>query len=125
MRNRVLIIIGFSLLAISSFWMGSINLEISLWKVILPSVLNGVAISFIFTPLTTATVSHLRQSELGNATGIYNLMRNLGGSFGIAMVSTLLVRRAQVHQALLVGHLTPYDHAYTEQLAAATHALTH
>ena len=51
-------------------------------------------------------------------------MRNLGGSFGIAMVSTLLVRRAQVHQALLVGHLTPYDHAYTEQLAAATHALT-
>ena len=123
-RNRILITIGFVLLAASSFWLGQINLEISLWKVILPSVLNGIAISFIFTPLTTAAVSHLRQNQLGNATGIYNLMRNLGGSFGIAMVSTLIVRRAQVHQALMVSHLTPYDPAYTEQLAAATHALT-
>jgi DHA2 family multidrug resistance protein len=122
-RNRILITIGFSLLGLSSFWLGNITLEISLWKVLLPSVLNGVAISFIFTPLTTASVSHLRQDQISNATGIYNLMRNLGGSFGIAMVSTLIVRRAQVHQALMVGHLTPYDSAYTEQLAAASHAL--
>ena len=55
-RNRVLITIGFSLLAVSSFWLGNINLQISLWNVILPSVLNGVAISFIFTPLTTAAM---------------------------------------------------------------------
>ena len=123
-RNRILITIGFTLLGVSSFWLGHITLEISLWKVLLPSVLNGVAISFIFTPLTTASVSHLRQDQISNATGIYNLMRNLGGSFGIAMVSTLIVRRAQVHQALMVGHLTPYDAAYTEQLAAAAHALT-
>src|SRR5208337_2638342 len=63
-RNRVLITIGFTLLAISSFWLGNIDLEISLWKVLLPSVLNGVAISFIFTPLTTATVRHLRQPQI-------------------------------------------------------------
>jgi len=123
-RNRILITIGFSLLGLSSFWLGNITLEISLWKVLLPSVLNGVAISFIFTPLTTVAVGHLQQAQMGNATGIFNLMRNLGGSFGIAMVSTLLVRRAQVHQALMVAHLTPFDRAYTEQLAAATHALT-
>ena len=51
-------------------------------------------------------------------------MRNLGGSFGIAFVSTIVVRRAQVHQALMVGHLTPFDPVYVERLAAATKALT-
>ena len=79
-RNRILITIGFALLAASSFWLAQINLQISMWNVILPSVLNGVAISFIFTPLTTAAVGHLQQAQMGNATGIYNLMRNLGGS---------------------------------------------
>jgi DHA2 family multidrug resistance protein len=123
-RNRILITVGFLLLAASSFWLGHINLQISVWNVIWPSVLNGVAISFIFTPLTTAAVAHLRQEQIGNATGIYNLMRNLGGSFGIALVSTMIVRRAQVHQALMVSHLTPLDRAYRQALAAATHALT-
>jgi MFS transporter, DHA2 family, multidrug resistance protein len=65
----------------------------------------------------------LRQEQMGNATGVYNLMRNLGGSFGIALVSTLVIRRAQVHQALMVAHLTPFDPAYTHRLAAATKAL--
>ncbi len=123
-RNRVLITIGFVLLATSSFWLGHINLEISMRNVILPSVLNGIALSFIFTPLTTAAMGYLRQDQMANASGIYNLMRNLGGSFGIAMVSTIIVRRAQVHQALMVGHLTPYDPVYAERLAAATKALT-
>jgi DHA2 family multidrug resistance protein len=49
-------------------------------------------------------------------------MRNLGGSFGIALVSTLIVRRAQVHQALMVEHLSPYNPAYVQQLAATAQA---
>src|SRR5205807_4459693 len=107
-KNRVLITIGFCLLAVSSFWLGHINLEIAMWNIILPSMLNGVAISFIFVPLTTSTMGHLRQEQMGNATGLFNLMRNLGGSFGIALVSTWLVRRAQVHQAIMIAHLTPF-----------------
>jgi len=122
-RNRVLMTIGFVLLAASSFWLGHINLQISVWNIIWASVLNGVAISFIFVPLTTATMGYLRQDQMGNATGIFNLMRNLGGSFGIALVTTLLARRAQVHQAFMVSHLTPYDAAYREHLAVAQQAL--
>jgi DHA2 family multidrug resistance protein len=123
-RSRVLMSVGFILLAASSFWLGQINLGISVWNVIWPSVLNGVAISFIFVPLTTSTMGYLRQDQMGNAAGIFNLMRNLGGSFGIAFVTTMLARRAQVHQAMMVGHLTPYDPAYTHQLAVAQQALT-
>ncbi|MGN6644454.1 MAG: EmrB/QacA family drug resistance transporter, partial [Verrucomicrobiota bacterium] len=95
----------------------NINLQISMSNVIWPSVLNGVAISFIFVPLTTSTMGHLQQEQMGNATGIYNLMRNLGGSFGIALVGTFLDRRAQIHQASMVAHMTPYDSAYVQQLA--------
>jgi DHA2 family multidrug resistance protein len=123
-RNRILISVGFVLLAMSSFWLGQINLGISVWSVIWPSVLNGIAISFIFVPLTTTTMGHLRQDQMANAAGIFNLMRNLGGSVGIAMVTTLLARRSQVHQAMMVAHLTPFDSAYNQHLAAAQQALT-
>ncbi|MGH7993287.1 MAG: EmrB/QacA family drug resistance transporter, partial [Limisphaerales bacterium] len=85
--------------------------------------LNGVAISFIFVPLTTATMSQLRQRDIGSGTGLYNLMLNLGGSIGIAFVTTMIARRAQVHQALMVGHLTPTNRVFTQRLAAAQHAL--
>ncbi|HVV02380.1 MAG TPA: DHA2 family efflux MFS transporter permease subunit [Verrucomicrobiae bacterium] len=119
--NRWLIFTGFVLLSISSFWLGHINLEMSMRSVVMPTVLNGIAISFIFVPLTTTTMGFLRQDQMANASGIYNLMRNIGGSLGIAMVSTLIVRRAQVHQALMVSHLTPYDPAYVGALRSLGH----
>jgi DHA2 family multidrug resistance protein len=93
--------------------------------VIWPSVINGIAISFIFVPLTTATMSQLGQQQIGNASGLYNLMRNLGGSIGIAFVTTMLARGAQTHQALMVGHLTAADPAFAQQLAAAKSVLGH
>jgi DHA2 family multidrug resistance protein len=73
-------------------------------------------------PLTTTTMSQLYQRQIGNATGIYNLTRNLGGSIGIAFVTTMLARGAQAHQALMVGNLTPTDPVFNQWLAAA-HAL--
>ncbi len=122
-RMRTMLFFGFTLLAVSSFMLSDINLQVSQMRVIWPSVVNGIAISFIFVPLTTATMSQLRQQQLGNATGIYNLTRNLGGSIGIAFVTTMLARGAQVHQALMVGHLTPTDPLFTQRLATAQHAL--
>jgi DHA2 family multidrug resistance protein len=78
-------------------------------SVVWPSILNGVSVSFIFVPLTTATMGHLQQQQIGNASGIFNLMRNLGGGVGISMATTLLARGAQTHQATLVRHVNPYD----------------
>ena len=122
-RNRYLLIFGFSLLACSSWMLGNINLQVSAASVIWPGVLNGIAISFIFVPLTTATMGQLQQSQIGNASGFYNLMRNLGGSMGIAFVTTMLTRGAQKHQALMVEHMTSTDPAFVQQLDAAQHAL--
>jgi len=120
---RLMLAFGFTMLAVSSFMLANINLQVSQIDVIWPSLINGVAISFIFVPLTTITMSQLGQQQLGNASGLYNLTRNLGGSIGIAFVTTMLARGAQSHQALMVSHMTPYDQAFREQLAAAKQAL--
>jgi len=71
-----------------------------------------------------ATAEATAKQTTAEAVASQATARNLGGSFGIAMVSTLLVRRAQVHQALMVAHLTPFDRVYVDRLAAATKALT-
>ncbi len=121
--SRWLLCFGFTMLAVSSFMLSDITLQVSQARVIWPSIVNGIAISFIFVPLTTATMSQLGQRQIGNATGLFNLMRNLGGSIGIAFVTTMLARGAQAHQALMVGHLTPLDPPFTRRLAAVQHAL--
>ena len=64
--------------------------------------------------MTTGTLSN---EQIGNATGIFNLMRNVGGGFGIAAVTTMLARGAQVHQAMMVSHLTPYDPAFQQRVS--------
>ena len=64
---------------------------------------------FLFIPLTTLTFATIRKEVMGNATAIFNLLRNLGGSFGVAFVTTILSRREQFHQFHLSVHLTPFD----------------
>lgn len=123
MRNRWLIIAGFLLVALSSFMFGWINLQMGMASVVWPSVISGVGVSFIFVPLTTATMGHLQQQQIGNATGMFNLMRNLGGSFGIAFVTTYLARDAQVHQAAMARHFTALDSTFQQQVAAIAGAL--
>ncbi len=123
-RNRYLILIGFALLAISSFWLGHINLAISRDAVIWPSVLNGISVSFIFVPLTTVSMGHLRQEQMPNATGLFNLMRNLGGSFGIAGVTALLSREAQIRHVSLVENISAYNPVFLEHYGALAQGLS-
>jgi DHA2 family multidrug resistance protein len=122
--NRLLLAFGLVILAISAAMMGQINLEIAMSSVAWPNVINGFASGFIFVPLTTLAMGTLRKREMGNATGIYNLMRNIGGSVGIAVVTTLLARGAQVHQSILVGHLSAANPAFQQELGALQQGVT-
>ncbi len=101
--GRLLMAFGFALLAASTWMLGNISLEISMSWVIMPNILNGFAMGFIFVPLTTMTLSRLRKQDIGNASGIYNLMRSVGGSIGIASMMAMLVRGSQTHQNTLAG----------------------
>ncbi|HEY0306736.1 MAG TPA: DHA2 family efflux MFS transporter permease subunit [Acidobacteriaceae bacterium] len=103
--GRLLLACGFGILGYSTFLLSHINLDISITSIILPNLLNGFAGGFIFVPLTTMAMGGLRKEEIGNAAGIYNLMRNIGGSVGIATVTTLQVRGSQAHQNYLVQNV--------------------
>ncbi len=109
---RKLIATGFIVVAASLWWLGAINLEIAMSNIVWPSVFTGVGLSMIFVPLSAVAMGTLPQAEMGNASGIFNLMRNVGGSVGISAVTTMLIRDAQVHQATMVAHLTPGDIAF-------------
>lgn len=105
--NRLLLMFGFVLLGSSTLMLGHVDLAIGMGSVVVPNVMNGFASGFIFVPLTTMAMGRLAKQEIGNAAGIYNLVRNIGGSIGIAVATALLVRRAQVHQNYLGAQLTP------------------
>lgn len=109
---RFLIILGLSLLALSMFMMSRYNLQISFWDAAIPRIVMGVGLAFLFVPLATVTFTFFTQEKTGMGTGIFNLMRNIGGSVGIAAVTTLLARRTQFHQAQLVGNINPFNPEY-------------
>jgi DHA2 family multidrug resistance protein len=96
--------------------LAGLNLDIAMSNVVWPNVVSGCAMGFIFVPLTTMAMGTLPNEQVGNASGVYNLMRNTGGSIGIAAMTTMLARGAQTHQAAIASHLTPYDPAFQERL---------
>jgi len=122
-ESRVLLAVGFGALAFSGWMYSRLTLDITMSNVIVAGIINGAASGLIFVPLSTTALGLVPRERMGNATGIYNLMRNIGAGVGISMMTTLLARRAQVHQVTLVSHVTPYDPAVQEWLRAARAAL--
>jgi DHA2 family multidrug resistance protein len=104
--------VGIILASTASYLMSLFTLQSEFWMLVWPRVVLGVAMGCIFIPLTTMTLSHLPKERMSEATSIYNFLRNIGGSVGVAFVTTLVSQRAQFHQARLVEHLTPFDNAY-------------
>ena len=120
--GRYLVTGGFLCFGLSSFALTQVSPDLTSWTVFWPLFFSGASIAFLFVPLNTLALGGLRPEQLGNASGIFNLMRNVGGSVGIALVTTLVARGSQTHQATLVSHLTPYDGAYTAQVQTLTSA---
>ncbi|MDQ6788597.1 MAG: DHA2 family efflux MFS transporter permease subunit, partial [Acidobacteriota bacterium] len=112
--SRYLIVFGFSILAYSTYMLTGVNLNITNGNIIYPIILSGFALGFVFVPLTTLAMGTLSNKEVGNAAGIFNLMRNAGGSVGIAAMFAFLARGIQTHLVTLVSHLSPYDPAFQQ-----------
>ena len=106
---KAILAFGIVVAGYSVHMMAQFNLQVDFNTIFWPRVVLGIGMGFLFIPLTTMTMSSIRKEEMGNATGIFNLLRNLGGSFGVAFITTMLARRAQFHQVHLVEHLSPFD----------------
>jgi DHA2 family multidrug resistance protein len=107
--GRWLVGIGLLINALAVYMMSNYNTQVDFFTAWFPRFIQGIGLGTTFVSLTTLTMSRISQEKMGNATGIFNLMRNLGGSFGIATATTFLYRRAQFHQTRLVEHLTPLN----------------
>ncbi len=120
---RPILMTGLSISAGSIFLMAHFNLSADFHSVILPRVIQGIGMAFFFVPLTTLTVAGIPKEQMGNATGIFNLLRNVGASIGVAVSSTLLSQRAQHHQFRMVERLDLADPQIGQALSTYSHYL--
>ena len=123
-ESRWLVVFGLAILSLSLFHMATFNLEVDFRTAMTARIYQSAGMAFLFVPINVMAFYFIPKEKINNATGIINLARNIGGSVGIAGVVTMLARRAQFHQAVLVGHMTPLDTAYRTMLAGASQMLT-
>jgi DHA2 family multidrug resistance protein len=100
---------GILICAISLYWFGLLDTTAGYWDFFWPQFIQGISMSMLFVPMTTIAMDAIPREEMGNATSIFNLVRNIGGSIGIATAATLLERYRQVYTNVLGAHVTPYN----------------
>jgi MFS transporter, DHA2 family, multidrug resistance protein len=88
-------------------WLGHLNLNAGYWNIFWPQFFQGLGMSMVFVPLTTISMDPIPQERMGNATSLFNLMRNLGGSIGISIVVALLSENTQTVHSRLIENLRP------------------
>jgi DHA2 family multidrug resistance protein len=123
--NRKLLCAGFLGFAVCSFIFGTVDLSIGPYTLLLPIMLTGFALSFVFVPMSTMMMATITNKNMGAATGLANMLRNIGGSVGIAMATTALIRRADLHQTELNANLPPSSAVLQQKSAMIAGYLGH
>jgi DHA2 family multidrug resistance protein len=100
---------GISVGSLMLFQFSRLDLTAGYWDFFWPQFIQGMSLAMIFVPLTTVAMARIPREQMGNATSIFNLLRNVGGSIGIAGVTTLLERVGQTHMTTLNSHVTQFD----------------
>jgi len=121
---RYLLTFGFLTFGLTTLYFGNITLDLSPTTLLLPILITGFGLSFVFVPISTAAYGTLRNDQIGNASGIFNLMRNVGGSIGISIAQTLLTRRTDVHQNEILNSVPVTGQQFQNSLGAAQQALS-
>ncbi|MFL6452329.1 MAG: DHA2 family efflux MFS transporter permease subunit [Bryobacteraceae bacterium] len=122
--TRILVSFGFTTFGICSLVWGNLNTQISPTSLDLPIIISGFALGFVFVPLSTISLGGLKPAEVGNGSGLFNLLRNVGGSVGISIVNTILARHEQLHRTELSRHLVTTSHNLQQRLTEMTQFLT-
>jgi DHA2 family multidrug resistance protein len=121
--NRFLLAAGFGIFGFCGLSFARVNLSLSPWSMLWPVIISGFGAGMVFVPLATTSMAGLPNEEIGNAAGLFNLLRNVGGSIGISIVNTVVARHEQVHHVRLGAHLNGTSALFRQMLNGAT-ALT-
>ena len=111
---RVLLAVGLLLTAWAMYDMSGWTPNVSEWTIAVTGFIQGAGLGFIFVPLTTMTFSTLPAVRRGEATGLYNLSRNVGSSIGISIVSYLLIRNSQINHEAIASHVTAVNRGFAD-----------
>jgi DHA2 family multidrug resistance protein len=118
MDQRWLLALGCVLNAYAVYVMSEVTLGMDYWSLAWPRFVQGAGVGFIFVPLNTIALATIAREKMGNATAALNVVRNLGGAIGVSVMTAVLARRSQEHQATLVGHVNIWDPETADRLRA-------
>lgn len=115
---RLMVFLGTFMLAIASFMLGTITLDAGWDQFLNPGLVRGAATVLMYLPLTLAAVGGIPTKDIGGASAFMSLTRQMGGSVGIALLTTMLVRRTDFHRVVLIEKVTPFSGEVTSRLQA-------
>ena len=122
--NRLFVMLGLALIGGSSLVFGSLNLQISNMNIAIPNFFMGMGMGLSMVPIMNLSVDTLKNEQMTNATGIQNLLKNIGSAIGTSLVATMLTRFAQVHQYMLVGKMSELNPVFIERIQTTAGALS-
>jgi DHA2 family multidrug resistance protein len=114
---RILVAAGVILSAVGTMLMAGLNLQAAAWNIAWPGIIAGIGMGLFFVPLTSVAFGSMSNLKLDEASGLYALMRGIGSSIGIAVVSWLFVRQSQLHWQNLIAHINPFNPAVPPYLS--------
>lgn len=112
MNPKIPLAFGILMCAYSTYLMSLFNLQADFWSFVYPRAVLALGMAFVITPLAVMTVAFVPKEKMQDATPLSAVIRNIGGSVGTAIVTTIVSQRAQFHQSRLIDNLTPYDLPY-------------
>jgi MFS transporter, DHA2 family, multidrug resistance protein len=118
---RLMITVGFIGTALALYYMTGFDAEIDYATIAWARIYQSLALALLFIPINTTAMAGMPRAKSNNASAIINMMRNIGGSFGISVVTTLIARREQYHQSVLVQHISPLSNTYNTTVAQLQH----
>jgi DHA2 family multidrug resistance protein len=107
--TRGLVMFGYGLVGISAWMLGGLDLTMSMSNFVWPTVIQGVGMGLVFPNLSAAALGSIPREQMGYAASLYSMTRNVGGSIGTSVLTTVMVRREQIHQSQLVEHVSAFN----------------
>ena len=123
-QPKYLMFVGLTLTSLAMFHLTGFNTDVSFHHLEMARIYQCIGLPMFFVPLNTIAYSDLPPGKSNNASALMNLMRNLGGGFGISIAITLMQRRTQMHNSRLIDHTSMLDPLFRQRLASLTHMFT-
>ncbi|MCD8378216.1 MAG: DHA2 family efflux MFS transporter permease subunit [Candidatus Gastranaerophilales bacterium] len=116
--ERAQVMLGLFFIGCGGLIFGQLNLEIALMNIAIPNYLFGVGLTFSMVPIINLSMITLKNSQLTNASGVQNMLKNIGGAIGTSLVTTFISRFSQKHQMMMVGYLRDTNQAFVERVSS-------